>query len=245
MRWCNTTCSNIDDNLNITNKEISLLDSPSPIPSQIPSPVSTDSTSCQDFKDNHDNDNSRKVEDKIENNENKQESDKNNKTKDIKLSKEDKILNADLRIKYLRKYQFMSYDLETKLLYWKLCRDFSKDNVPRFGKQYIEDKHISQHAIINYHKDAFGLDEEKGKKIDPIEIIFNMNRTMITDNDLVPLFRNIYFLAKQNIALHKAETLHALNHLNGVQMNLHYSNHVKAKEIMSYILQNILKKAND
>ena len=121
--------SNRDDDLNTTNKEISLVDSPSPIPS----PVSTDSTSCQDSKDNHDNDNSRKEEEKI--NENKQESDKNNNTKDSKLSKEDKELSEDLRIKYLRKYQFMSYDLETKLLYCKLCRDFSKDNVLRFGKQ--------------------------------------------------------------------------------------------------------------
>ena len=85
--------------------------------------------------------------------------------KDSKLSKEDKELSEDLRIKYLRKYQFMSYDLETKLLYYKLCRDFSKDNVLRFGKQYIEDKHISQHAIINDHKDAIRLNEEKVKKI--------------------------------------------------------------------------------
>ena len=71
--------SNKDDNLNTTNKEISLVDSPSPILSQ----VSTDSTSYQDSKDNHDNDNSRKEEEKIENNENKQESDKNNNTKGL------------------------------------------------------------------------------------------------------------------------------------------------------------------
>ena len=126
-------------------------------------------------------------------------------------NKEDKKeieINDELRRKYLKNYNFLAYDATTKLLFCQLCRSHNfNDNVLAKGKLYIRDTHIDQHILIKDHKQAVMNELMKQNKHNQIESFLNP-KLSLKDEELMPLFRNIFWLCVNNIAIWKCDSLH-------------------------------------
>ena len=161
-------------------------------------------------------------------------------SEDPESDQDGEVLSEDLRKKYRNTYKFLDYDDETKKIYCSWCRKRGFFNALSRGKKFLFDKTIVQHIAINQHsisaKLELGSEREKGQ-----QSLDDMMRPKlnIEDKDLVPLFRNVYFLAKENIALRKCENLNLLSDINGTFLNKNYRGELMAKQFLTSIASKI------
>jgi hypothetical protein len=61
---------------------------------------------------------------------------------------------------------------------------------------------------------------------------FKSNKLTLAYEIMLPIFRNIYFLSRELMPLHKASKLHDLASLHGIELTDHYRNNHAAREIL-------------
>jgi len=169
---------------------------------------------------------------------------KNDVKKDEKSDSDDEKeeTNEMNRIKYLADYEFLEFDKVTKLLYCKWCRDKGHINSLAKGYIFLKKHRITEHCNGSEHRVC--LKEQNvlnGKKPSEnqqtLEESLNCTKKNEDVSNLIPVFRNVYFLAKENIALHKSSQLHQLNELNGANLSNYYRNEVTARLLMVHIAE--------
>ena len=120
------------------------------------------------------------------------------------------MLNQRMKVNSLNlsTYKFLPHESMIKKLYCSWCKK-SWFNVLSKGKKYPLDKSIMQHIEIKHHKLATEIEiRPKVEKYQlQISYLFNL-KEKIPQSRLFPLFRNVYFLAKENVSLIKSENLH-------------------------------------
>ena len=107
---------------------------------------------------------------------------------------------------------------------------------------------IMQHIEIKHHKLAIDIEIRPKVEKNQLQIsshLFNL-KEKIPNQDLIPFFRNVYFLAKENVALIKSKNLHKLVEINGSsQINVNYRCSRITKEFVSCIAADFRVKVMD
>lgn len=159
----------------------------------------------------------------------------NEKITPIKEEDTEKVLSEELRGKYLKTYDFLA--LDGIKLYCELCRTANYKNVLAVGKKYLRDTHINQHITIGDHIKAVEMDElKKNPPKGSLEDFLNPIAE-VPEEELMPLFRSIYWLSHNTIALLKCTSLHSLMDAQKVEQNLNYRNENSGRDIMLCIAQ--------
>jgi hypothetical protein len=117
-----------------------------------------------------------------------------------------------------------------------LCcsRGFSNAFGIQSSKKIIADSDVKDHIKGRDHKNAELLVANVSRTF-----LFDTAKTKYEKEKLEPHFRNVYFLAKEDIALWKSSQLHKLSQLNGVEMISNYRTHKAAKEMLLAIAKEI------
>jgi len=136
-------------------------------------------------------------------------SNKEEEEKDVKEAQTTDLV----RKKYLESYKFLDFDANSKLIYCKWCRDKGYTNSLAKGYQDLKRTRIDEHCNKNSEY-ALCIKQQlvlKGEK--PSENQQTIENIMLKAKnsdciDMIPIFRNIYFLSKEKIALYKSESIH-------------------------------------
>ena len=159
-------------------------------------------------------------------------------------------------------YPWLRFDSDKNLMYCEWCEDYSKDQ--RINGKLIENNMIrgtsnfrastlTEHLLLKDHDLARDNNEVKKNKNNTaasinqqnqptIASIFHSNKEKLKFELMVPLFKNIYFIAKEDLALLKFESLNDLCLSHGLEFNENYRNRKAGKEMMEAISRTIREK---
>ena len=110
-----------------------------------------------------------------------------------------------LREEYLMSYKFLIYEEENTKLRCLWCKQHDLINALSKDREYPFDKTVMQYLEIKQHKQATELQlGPKNAEKNQLLIINMLNsREKQSNEDLIQLFRIVYFLAKENLAMSK------------------------------------------
>ena len=143
-----------------------------------------------------------------------------------------------------------------KRIFCSWCEDYAKDekkkglgvenNLIR-GTSNFRASTLADHLIIKDHENARKYIDNLSKKSDltipdpnqpSIKSCFKSNREKL-QYEILPLFRNIYFFAKEHLAMLKYEALNELCELHNLEFNDNYRNRISGREILGYISESL------
>jgi hypothetical protein len=145
-------------------------------------------------------------------------------------------ISKSLAKKYVDKYKFLDIDFDGVFFcVWCCSKGFSNTLGYNSVKKSIVDSDLKDHMQGKDHKmcNEFFLNVKETAKL------FDATKTKYENDRIVPLFRNVYFLAKEDLPLWKSPQIHQLSKLNGVRMIDHYLSAVAAREISLSIAKTI------
>ena len=162
--------------------------------------------------------------------------------------------------KWETSYVWVRHNPNSNLMFCTWCKDYAaeeklkgniiENNFIR-GTNNFKTSTLSDHVDIKDHQSARDLHEKKKEanvrtKVDPSQLTINEsfknNRRNLQYEMMLPLFRNIYFIAVENLALLKYESLNNLCELHDLQFNENYRNRTSGKEMLIYIAESIRAK---
>lgn len=154
-------------------------------------------------------------------------------------------LKTNQCFKYNDKCEFswLRFDKTQNKMYCTLCENYN--NVNKFmsnnmirGSQNFQKCTLREHILIADHIAALDLrnktQEKQPEKKSSIPSIFKSIREQLQFLDMLPLIKNAYWVAKENLSLYKFESLNTLNEFNGLEFNQNYRNRKAGLEIMTH-----------
>jgi hypothetical protein len=115
--------------------------------------------------------------------------------------------NDDIVKETLKKYPWLEYCQQTKLYKYKPCSDSGLSNNWTQGKDAVKANRADEHLVSTQHKKATGvylniLDQSTQPKI---ENTIATTRQQIKHAEIASIFRDVYFLAYNNLPLNLIE----------------------------------------
>ncbi|VDI74940.1 Hypothetical predicted protein [Mytilus galloprovincialis] len=115
--------------------------------------------------------------------------------------------------KWLQLFLWLRFDSMLNAMFCDICQKHKlKNNFVKPGSTNFRKSAVVEHANSNDHVQALKL--ETASKSNPIVSVFEKVHEK-TDNAMCTLFRNAYFIAKENLPMDKFQSLNDLNKSNG------------------------------
>jgi hypothetical protein len=147
----------------------------------------------------------------------------------------------------LRKYTWLVWDQQTQLYQCRACKEAGCTNMWAKGKALIEpnraDEHINSMQHLRASKGHLKLPAIEEVSQPTLQETLASSGKAIQNEEILSIFRNVYFVAKSNLPLSILEGdggLHHLTELNQGTIQSHYRSRRQATEILGFISDNIL-----
>ena len=145
----------------------------------------------------------------------------------------------------LKRYTWLVYDSQILVYRCRACWEGSFSNNWARGKTEAKpnraDEHISSADHLAATKSHLSTRMEETKQA-TIEETLAFSRKQIQDQEILSIFRNVYFIARSNAPislLEGEEGLHRLTDLNNGSIHVHYRSRKQAAEILGFISDSI------
>lgn len=135
---------------------------------------------------------------------------------------------------YLKDFDFLVFSI-TDVMTCKYCiqNPNAEKNEFATGSRSYKKSIINNHGKSDLHKKSVAFVLKKSEKID-ISNVFSINLDL-DEEKLIPIFKNILFLAENNIPIIKCTNLHEYLSSYDIEIPFIYRNPVKGTEIMKTI----------
>ena len=162
------------------------------------------------------------------------------------------LILKKLQDKWLQNFSWLVFDKELDKMFCNAClilknKDSKVDNNMTRGTNNFQKSTLKEHLKLDSHTKALKLEDNslsssKQDNQNPITNLFRTNKEKLQFLEILPLFKGVYWIAKENLPLLKFDSLNVLLSTLNVEFNPNYRNRKSGYEIVQHISETIREK---